>query len=247
MIDRTLISHFYNEEYLLPWWLKHHREIFKDGVMIDYGSTDRSIDIIKELCPTWKIVPTKNKFFGAQEIDEEIMPMEREIEGWRIVLNTTEFLLGNFSKLDEMVDAKIAMMTLVDPSSRDGEHPDVDQPLTAQRFNGADPYSGDNFRLKRARILHRDKNYKYPIGRHIEEYNTKEFMIVRFDYAPWNEEMLRRKTQIGAKQPQTDIDRGWGMHHKFDAAQHENTKNELLARSSDMEHVIKSFEYWRYT
>jgi hypothetical protein len=47
---KTVISHFYNEEYMLPWWLKHHRQYFDHGILIDYGSTDKSLDIIKKIC-----------------------------------------------------------------------------------------------------------------------------------------------------------------------------------------------------
>lgn len=48
----TVISHFYNEEYLLPWWLNHHKNIFDNGILINYGSTDKSVEIIKSICPT---------------------------------------------------------------------------------------------------------------------------------------------------------------------------------------------------
>ena len=39
MVRRVVISHFFNEAYLLPWWLKHHREIFDHGVLIDTVET----------------------------------------------------------------------------------------------------------------------------------------------------------------------------------------------------------------
>jgi hypothetical protein len=32
----TVISHIFNEEYLLPFWLEHHRTIFDHGIIIDY-------------------------------------------------------------------------------------------------------------------------------------------------------------------------------------------------------------------
>ena len=45
---------FYNEEYLLPWWLMHHTKIFDHGILINRGSTDRSVEICKLLAPTGK-------------------------------------------------------------------------------------------------------------------------------------------------------------------------------------------------
>ena len=56
----TVISHIYNEEYLLPFWLQYHSKIFNDGIIIDYYSTDNSINIINKICPNWKIIKTKN-------------------------------------------------------------------------------------------------------------------------------------------------------------------------------------------
>lgn len=51
---RTVLCHFYNEEYLLPWWLKHHRSMFDHGALIDHGSTDNSLDICRQLVPEWR-------------------------------------------------------------------------------------------------------------------------------------------------------------------------------------------------
>ena len=241
---RTVISHFYNEEYLLPWWLKHHREIFDDGLMINYGSTDRSVEIIKELCPNWTIVNTGNQFFGAIEIDAEIQEYERNIDGWRIVLNTTEFLLGNFSKIDSREHFLIPMACLVDLSPINYKTATSD-PLTNQFTTGANPYFGDNFNLKKARLLHKEKNIVYPIGRHFDHFDTLDFFIVRFDYAPWNDKILARKMQIARKQPTTDLQRGWGLHHQFTVVQHENLRSELVPRVTEMGDLIRSFEYWR--
>ena len=56
MAKRVVISHFFNEAYLLPWWLEHHRQIFDHGVLIDWSSTDGSADICRQLAPGWEVV-----------------------------------------------------------------------------------------------------------------------------------------------------------------------------------------------
>ena len=89
----TLISNIYNEEYLLPFWCNHHKSMFDHAVIVDYGCTDKSIDIIKEICPNWEIRKSKNASFGAIEIDKEFNEIESEFEGFKIILNTTEFLI----------------------------------------------------------------------------------------------------------------------------------------------------------
>ena len=45
---------FYNEEYLLPWWLAHHTKLFDHGILINKGSTDRSVEICKNSRHTGK-------------------------------------------------------------------------------------------------------------------------------------------------------------------------------------------------
>jgi hypothetical protein len=97
-LKATLISHFRNEEYLLPWWVSHHKEHFDQAILIDYHSTDRSRQIIEDLAPPgWKIISSTNPYFSASLVDEEIMQIEASLDGAKIALNTTEFLVGDLS------------------------------------------------------------------------------------------------------------------------------------------------------
>jgi hypothetical protein len=91
-IKTTLLSHIFNEEYLLPFWLNHHKTMFDQIIIIDYNSTDKSIEICKNICPECKIIKTRNNCFDARKVDIEIMDIENNIDGVKIVLNTTEFL-----------------------------------------------------------------------------------------------------------------------------------------------------------
>src|SRR5262249_20266531 len=61
--------------------------------MIDYRSTDRSVEIIRRLAPTWEIRPTRNEQFHSLSIDAEVMDIEATIAGWKMCLNVTEFVL----------------------------------------------------------------------------------------------------------------------------------------------------------
>jgi hypothetical protein len=67
----TLLTNVFNEEYLLPFWLYHHKDMFDDIIIVDYNSTDKSLDICKLICPRCKIIKTRNKFFDAEDIDKE--------------------------------------------------------------------------------------------------------------------------------------------------------------------------------
>ena len=98
-MKKTVICHFYNEQYLLPAWLKHHKNIFDHGILIDYHSTDNSVEICKKICPEWQVITSRNTCFDAQSVDREVMDLERDLQGWRMCLNVTEFLSGNISLL----------------------------------------------------------------------------------------------------------------------------------------------------
>ena len=78
--------------------------MFDEMIVIDYNSTDNSIEICKSICPECKIIKTRNKWFDAEEIDKEFMDIENKIEGIKIVLNTTEFLFSENSIKDLFMD-----------------------------------------------------------------------------------------------------------------------------------------------
>lgn len=102
-----LVSHFFNEEMLLPYWIRHHAPMFDHAVLIDYNSTDRSVEIIKrEAPPTWRVVPSTQPEFGAATCDYQVMREEMRFpDHWHATLTTTEFIVhadlrGELAKLD---------------------------------------------------------------------------------------------------------------------------------------------------
>ena len=88
----TLITHIYNEKYFLPFWLNHHKDLFDNIIIIDYNSTDNSIQISKNIYPNVKIIPSRNSNYGSRNTDIEIMDIENGIDGIKLVFNITEFL-----------------------------------------------------------------------------------------------------------------------------------------------------------
>jgi hypothetical protein len=204
----TLISHFYNEEYLLPWWLKHHSKIFDDAILIDYNSTDRSVEIIKEYCPNWTVIRSENEFFDADKVDREVMKYEETIEGYKICLNTTEFIFGDI--LSELKDNglncfEINSVCIVDDNP--GDVLTYDDNLVEKKKFGFP--SGNRF-------IHNHPSGKYSVGRHFSHLPITGQLrsnIRHFKYAPWTDEFIKRKLQISKRIPQTDIQQGMGGHH----------------------------------
>lgn len=215
---RTVITHFYNEEYLLPWWLMYHRQHFDQGILIDYHSTDRSVEICRGICPDWPVFTSMNQYFDAAACDYEIEFYERQVQGWRIALTTTEFIVGNLDKL--MNDSPIRQQYFV-PGIRftawnPAGHLDPAKPLWHQIHTGIDYH--DNPTAHQCRSLHNFTDIKYTTGRHYLPHNTQDAMIFHYAHCLIGEPMIRRRLQIQHKISPSDKELGLGNHHYINTA-----------------------------
>jgi hypothetical protein len=190
----TLISNVWNEEYLLPWWLKWNKRIFDHGIIMDYESTDRSVEIIKDICPTWEIVtPTNPHNFSIPNNEENFKQIEKRVDGWKCVLNTTEFLfhynlkeyIENFEKkYPTKVGFTLCPISMIDPNPDYNEKLGYSNSLISQKFHGFfeedfrhnaiyreednfnAPLIPESYPFRGSRILHKAEWGKYTTGRH---------------------------------------------------------------------------------
>lgn len=216
---RTVITHFYNEEYLLPWWLEHHKKIFDHGILIDYASTDNSVKIIKEICPNWEIVQSVNPEFASFACDREVEHYESKLSGWRMALTTSEFLVGDVDKLmyetTENKDYNVPEIRFIEwDLSREF---DRKKPLWEQATKGI-PYNDFSVAYG-ARHLHNYSGYRYPLGRHVDAslYNTEDACVLHYGYCVVGLPMLKRRLQIQNRIPKAEIEGGelgW-QHHNY--------------------------------
>lgn len=240
-MTKTIISHFYNEEYLLPAWLKHHKQIFDNGILIDYHSTDKSVAICLDICPHWQVIPSKNKCFDAQAVDQEVMHIERDVQGWRMCLNVTEFLTGDISLLSDTPEPtqwRVPCVALV--GDQWGEQFVMDHTLLDHAQWGIH-YEHD-FRLRAARSIH---NYEvmYDVGRHFWDYNTTQLCVAWAGFWPWNAQTVTRKLQIQTQIPDTDKQQHRGIHHLItDAALHEWWKTTWRPKCVDVSTLIQHYQ-----
>jgi hypothetical protein len=221
----TLICQCYNEEYLLPWFLNHHKQIFDHGVIVDYRSTDRSREIIKEICPTWEIRTTKNKHFDSQRmpgykvspVDDELIAIEEEFKGWKISLNITELLIGNYARLTDISEDTqyfISNYVFVDPLN--GMTPSYDMPLHKQITWGYFENNNDTKSLsngkRAARSIH-NHPIMYTPGRHFDKpASFDDLAIFYYGYAIQNEQMINRKIQIKDNMSVTERKKNTSRH-----------------------------------
>jgi hypothetical protein len=236
----TLISHLWNEEFLLPYWLRHYYPLFDHGVLLDYGSTDRSLDIIRELAPRWEVRPSANAWFDARDVDAEVMAVEREFSGWKAVLNTTEFLLCHdlpwFVRWMEKYRPDVTGiwpfdLTMVDAlDARDDAV--ISAPLYFQKCWGY------HSRGSRSRILHRCPDGRYGTGRHTSAIGPvvvdDSLFILWFGWCPIRD-VMPRKLQIQQRISPRDRAEGLGWHHL--------TSPEKLEQNYQQE-ASKAYDLW---
>lgn len=243
VIKTTLLTNVFNEEYLLPFWLNHHKNMFDEIIIVDYNSTDKSIDICKSICPECKIIKTRNQYFDAEDIDKEFMDLENSIEGIKIVLNTTEFLFCEKSIKDLFIHniSPISYaVTCVSPYSKNSYNINNNYELFTNLLNDDVVYHHDRF----TRQLHTFRNGNYGVGRHMT-FNmalpTSEAYIIWLGFYPMNDKLLKRKLQIKQNIPQRDIDRGLGFHHLWSKTKLLEYLNEKINTGSSLKNINLKF------
>jgi hypothetical protein len=227
----TVIAHIYNEEYLLPFWLEHHKKIFDHGIIINYNSTDKSMEIVRSICPTWQIIESRNNTFEPIGIDAEVMDIERSILGYKMALNVTEFLMITndlHNLLSNTGQNNYPVFTVTALSEKNDYYPNSLKELynNFERIN-------TNFRCPNKdvfRFLHSYETGKYHAGRHACDNPLSEslpIIIIWFGCYPWNVDLIKRKLQIDTRVPDSDTGYVRWNKDKF-----EKFKNDLLTSNS---------------
>ena len=261
----TVLTHFYNEEYMLPWWIDHHKKLFDNGIMINYHSTDRSLEICKELCPKhWKIVNTVNDDFSADYVDLEIKYYENSVEGFKLTLTTTEFLfapspLNDLNKYFlqrnvEYLKTWGVCMVDIDPENI----PTHDMPLFAQKYHGMikdyvgpsfDPHL-DYYKGLYGRYYHNQPFGKYGSGRHtvhsMNQAGVSNVFTLKYKYSPWNDTTIKRVQQFKNKIPQNDLNSNKGLPHMQSEDEHTNVYNHFLSTAYDLKQDVSFLNAYNY-
>jgi hypothetical protein len=271
LIMNTVITHFYNEEYLLPWWINHHKKIFDHGIMINYHSTDRSVEICKELCPpNWKIVNTVNDTIVPTLNDAEVKVYENNLDGFKMVLTIGEFLLtpcplndiNSFMLQNKLDYIKTWGVCMVDTDTEN--LPTHDKSLLEQKHHGMitgyssplsmtiDPTHGwfpDSFKHLFSRYYHNQPFGKYTDGRHglynvadNKIFNANNIFTLKYKYCPWNKTIIDRMRSFEVKKNEAD-DRS----RIFPKEEHNDIYRHFLSTAYDLntDPIFKScYEYF---
>ena len=245
-----MVSHFYNEEMMMPYWVLHHAHMFDEVVVIDHRSTDKSAQIFREYAPSsWRLVNTTLEFFDAWGTDEEVAKYEHTfVSPWRVALTTTEFiihpdLVSDFGGFERNVEAmRLPSLRIVGNDSR----PLLRfESLVLQRsavLSGEwmTPYSRFVHRLRYSPTAPNP----YTLGRHglsqhrvkVDETNVLECghgWLAKFAYSPWPE-CLQRKLQIGKRIPKDHLAMGVGFQHNTTVERLVQEREALLPRAFEL-------------
>jgi hypothetical protein len=239
LIKTTLLTNVFNEEYLLPFWLNHHKNMFDELIVIDYNSTDKSTEICKSIWPECIIIRTRNNYFDVEEIDKEFMDIENNIEGIKIILNTTEFLFCEKPIKDLFIynTERVSYdVNAISPYSLNSYNINNNYELFTNLFNDDVVYHCDRM----TRQLHNFPNGNYNVGRHSTNnicVPTSEAHIIWMGYYPMNDNLLNRKLQIQQNIPQRDKDRGFGYQHLFSKETMLNINNQKSNTGSSLKNI----------
>jgi hypothetical protein len=241
-VEITLISHFYNEEFLLLGFCKHWGRLVDHAVMIDYHSTDNSRDVIRSICPTWEIVESRNNSFDAMGCDLECIDYEQRFRGWKFVANSTEILLHwdlrGFLEQWEQEHPDVEAIGMTSAVMCQGpDEPldyDLDGDLWNQRHWG---WIDKGCAARPWRYIHRGIHGQYAqVGRHstgLSHEHDPSLILQWWGWSPWPQ-VKQRKFQIQDRIPLSNRLVGWGHQHIVSEEQLEERYQETLRWSSDL-------------
>jgi len=227
-VNLTCISHVWNEQDLIGFWLAHHVPIFDRIIIIDHGSTDLTIPIVNLLAPNAIIVNSKLTDFNAHLNDQEVMEVERkyyEPPQATFVLNTTEFIWAK--DLRQKVNKHLSTP---DTAIGVGSIIMVDSPDSMYPHGFVDEYPG----IRRKRYFHNSACGEYGLGRHAcflpRVFDVDDIYIKYMAFSPWPL-VAKRKLAIQQRIPQSDKDMGAGKEHILTPESLEARYREYLDKS----------------
>jgi hypothetical protein len=252
----TVIAHFYNEAFLLPYWLSYHSKVFDHGILIDYDSTDNSVEIIRELTPHWEVRISRNRVWDFIEADREIMDIESEIDGWKIVLNITEFILhanlrdylNEFRKSNpNFFGARTNGIVMVDRLE------DRYKKLTMEHliFQKNCGYLESDYApitptnpLHRSRLIHYAPDGQYSLGRHRTSHASildENLFLLWFGFCPF-EYLKPRKLAFKKRMSARNMALGAGSQHTWDEEELERAFVKESRRSYNLLNRLPSYK-----
>ena len=90
------VTNVYNEEVLLPHWIRHHARICARVIFLNWRSTDRSLEIIRNTAPSgWKVAHTPYGYYEGETMGFFAMQYMSHFKGSFVaIITAAEFLIS---------------------------------------------------------------------------------------------------------------------------------------------------------
>ena len=231
----TMVTHFRNEEMLMPFFIIQHAPLFDRVVAIDFLSSDRSVQMLRDYAPaSWMIVESETGLeFDAEKTDAQVVTWERKYpDDWVIALTTTEFLIHPRLRFDLYTrqQTNSGPFIIVNPAivmvGYDGVPLQHFTSLIKQRyvFRPGNHFDHTITASWADRVFHygTSNTYWYALGRHAylphagqpeaPHPRNPDGFIAKFSWTPWPEQGLR-KIEMGRTISANDRKMGYGSQH----------------------------------
>ena len=231
--------------------------MFDTATIIDYGSTDGTMDLISKLAPSkWKVIGRTSSEFNAEECDRDVKEVEEGLPGWKIALNATEFLvfpemrsvLNNLEARSKSA-VRISGYVMADPSDIHHDALDSGETLWSKYHFGVPEhelhrhYPPSDTSRPVGRLMHSNSSGQYLTGRHAWQKDDGELprsvaSILWYGFSPWTKTLVDRKIQIRNRMPAKDLQAGggqksnWHYYDRIDLI--ERTRQRYLDISYDL-------------
>jgi glycosyltransferase involved in cell wall biosynthesis len=237
----TLYTFLYNEEHILPYFLKHYSQYVNKIVVYNNQSTDNSIQILND----WKECEIEIREFNTDNHYDEQTLMDLKNNCWKgddsdyvIVCDMDELLyhpnLGEFIKKQGLVD-------YFTPTGYHMIGEEIPTDYTKQIYeiikNGTpDNQYNKNVLFKRSNITETN----YSPGAHRSKFNGTTNLIncedqdLKLLHYKWlsPEYVADKHIHYGERRSQDSINKGWGLHYGLTRDKILNDFNKLKEQST---------------
>jgi FkbM family methyltransferase len=215
----------YNEEKMIPFFLRHYEKIAEKILVFDGGSTDKSLELLKAN-PKVSIVSVPNSKMNNLELmkirNEGWKPYRHDYD-WVIVCDIDEFLWHKDlkGKLEEFRKARITVPAVTGYQMTAEAFPD-NNPLTQiyDHFNEGYP---DPEHLNKSMIFNPNcVDIRYEMGCHkanpigVVSYSSESLYLFHYKYVGY-EEFIGRNKMLAARVSDEDKKNNWAFHYARDA------------------------------